>query len=512
MFILLLGILVRCYRFGAIPPGLNQDEASTGYDAFSLLYYGIDRNGFHNPLMLVSWGSGMYTLPVYLTMAVFRVVGMSVLSLRLVNLLFGIYTIIIFFRLVHKTQDHTLSLLAALLLVIAPWHIMISRWALDSNLFPAIFLFAVWCLAGGREQERRYVCAAGLLALSLYTYGTAYFVVPVFLLFVAAYLAIIHRLPSKKILWQSALLFLFIAWPVIAYLLINELHWSSLVTPLFSIPRLPGPPRYYAVSSIFSGDIVSHFSENIRTLGQLLLTGNDGLIWNAIPGFGYLYQFGLLFSLLGLLHFLFSPGKRREPVFILMFLWLCSAILLGIFESANINRINILFLPVIFFAAAGIRLLAVSRTALIGAILYFALSFVVFSFVYFGSYRARAAGAFFASFGEAVTFAEKSSSGRLCITDQVNQPSIFVLFYGQLDPRDFFRTVVYENPNGSFRNVRSFGRYTFGLDHCVGQSVGAYVLTPKDLPLIDPLLFEMHKYERFTVALPKVPGQRLPAP
>ena len=57
-----VGLLVRAWAFGSIPPGLNQDEASTAYDAFCLIHYGMDRNGFHLPVMLVSWGSGMYSL------------------------------------------------------------------------------------------------------------------------------------------------------------------------------------------------------------------------------------------------------------------------------------------------------------------------------------------------------------------------------------------------------------------------------------------------------------------
>ncbi|MDA0376532.1 MAG: hypothetical protein O3A80_04460 [bacterium] len=53
--ILLLGLLVRIYAFGTVPSGVNQDELSTGYDAWSVLHYSIDRNGFRLPMMFVSW-------------------------------------------------------------------------------------------------------------------------------------------------------------------------------------------------------------------------------------------------------------------------------------------------------------------------------------------------------------------------------------------------------------------------------------------------------------------------
>jgi len=67
-----VGIFIRFVLLGANPVGLNQDEAATGYDAYALLKYGIDRNGFHNPVHLVSWGSGQYALYVNAFYLAFR--------------------------------------------------------------------------------------------------------------------------------------------------------------------------------------------------------------------------------------------------------------------------------------------------------------------------------------------------------------------------------------------------------------------------------------------------------
>ena len=61
--ILLMGALLRFLCLGSFPPGLNQDEASIGYDAWSLLHYGVDRCGSAWPVLLVSWGSGQNVLP-----------------------------------------------------------------------------------------------------------------------------------------------------------------------------------------------------------------------------------------------------------------------------------------------------------------------------------------------------------------------------------------------------------------------------------------------------------------
>ena len=49
-----VGASVRLYKFGTVPAGLHQDEASLAYDAYSLLHYGIERNGVRFPLILPS--------------------------------------------------------------------------------------------------------------------------------------------------------------------------------------------------------------------------------------------------------------------------------------------------------------------------------------------------------------------------------------------------------------------------------------------------------------------------
>lgn len=42
--ILVVGMLIRVIGISDIPNALNCDEASAGYEAFSILNYGIDRN------------------------------------------------------------------------------------------------------------------------------------------------------------------------------------------------------------------------------------------------------------------------------------------------------------------------------------------------------------------------------------------------------------------------------------------------------------------------------------
>lgn len=44
LLILIIGMLIRLVGITDMPNALNCDEASAGYEAFSILNYGIDRN------------------------------------------------------------------------------------------------------------------------------------------------------------------------------------------------------------------------------------------------------------------------------------------------------------------------------------------------------------------------------------------------------------------------------------------------------------------------------------
>ena len=67
LLVAIVAIAARTWRFGDVPPGLNIDEASGAYDAFSLLERGIDRSGLPYPAIFTAFGSGMHPFAYYLT-------------------------------------------------------------------------------------------------------------------------------------------------------------------------------------------------------------------------------------------------------------------------------------------------------------------------------------------------------------------------------------------------------------------------------------------------------------
>ena len=54
LFIIALAGFLRFWQLGEIPPGLNIDEVSEGYNAYSLLETGKDRYGMVTPVIFKS--------------------------------------------------------------------------------------------------------------------------------------------------------------------------------------------------------------------------------------------------------------------------------------------------------------------------------------------------------------------------------------------------------------------------------------------------------------------------
>lgn len=478
LLLFVLGAVIRLVYIGSVPPGLNQDEASIGYDAYAILHYGIDRSGVHLPIHLTAWGSGQNALYAYLSMPFLLLFGLTPLSVRALSAVMGLIGMLFFYLIMKQLfTSRTAGIAAMFFIVINPWHIMMSRWALESNLFPTLILIAVYCILQSFHSPKWIYAFTAVLALSLYAYGTAYFFVPVFALGTAILLLYSKVLNVRTLLW-NALLFVLLALPILLFIVINHYDLQAITTPLLSVPKLT-MPRVEQISSVFSGQLLQTASDNFREFIKIMLSGSDGLPWNSISWYGYAYPITLPFALIGLMVMIQALRRRgrKEAGRAVILLWLLTAVLMAFITTVNINRINVVFYPLIMLVAAGfIWLYQKLKIAGILSAAVFAVMFGSFAVVYFRDFPEQIGPAFFDSLGEAVQYASEHSTGEIYVTDEVNMPYIYVLFYEQINPHDFKESVVYSNPGDAFQQVSSFGRYRFGKpDGLTGNS--AYIFS-----------------------------------
>ena len=206
----------------AVPPGLNQDEASSAYDAYALLHYGIDRNGFHNPVAMVAWGSGMSCFTSYLMMPFMVCFGQSVPALRLPFLLAGAASILLIAQLAKRIHGVQAGRIAAFVLAVSPWHILMSRWAHEANLVPFMLLSAVLVSVLSLSRPWLLPVSFGLFGISLYTYGPVLVVVPLYLAILLPY-AFYHRIWPARPVVVALLVLAILGTPVLLYAAVNLL-------------------------------------------------------------------------------------------------------------------------------------------------------------------------------------------------------------------------------------------------------------------------------------------------
>lgn len=500
--VLILGILVRFIGFWAIPNGLNQDEASAAYDAYADLTYGADRNGYHNPVYSVAWGSGHSSLFLTLSKPWIALFGLNVFTARVTNVLFGCLALFAFWGIM-KRYCRPFACIGLFLFAICPQHIMMCRWGLDCNLFPNVFLIALFFLFRAVEKPKLYPVALFLFGLSLYAYGTAYITVPVFLLLSGIYLRY-HKKITRKMFVLSVAAFVICALPIGIFMAINLFGLPELRLGFLSFPRLVAG-RYGSTITVLSGNVWNAVCTNLSVFFRIVFLQEDGLIWNALPGFGTLYLFSAPFLLLGIVRIVRRSFCRKFSPQAFICFWLIASMVLGAVCELNINRANVIFLPLLFAVTEGICcvLLSVKHAGLLVFTTYLC-GFSLFCGSYFGARRAQIGRAFFEGAGEAVVFASEQTDGTVYLTDNINAPYIFVLFYEKTNPQLFSDTVDYINSDSECRFVRSFDRYVTGLPEEKDASENAaYVLDVTEKNQFDSESYDFQSFGYYLVATQK---------
>lgn len=467
VIVFLIGILIRVFGIQDMPNALNCDEASAGYEAYSILNYGIDRNGNKLPAFLVSWGSGQNVLLSYLSIPFIKIFGLSVLSVRLPMALVGCVSLIVMFLLLKRISNSKIALIGLIFFTICPWHIMKSRWGLESNLFPDLILIFTYLLVKGIEDKNKflYYLSFVIAGISAYSYGTSYYFLPVFIIPLLIVLVRKKKIEIKQAI-VSIIIVGIVSLPIILYVIINTFNLQQINLPFLTIPKLE-VNRYKELTSIFSsGFLLSSFSNFIESL-KILIMQFDELPWNSIYPFGTIYIYSTFFTIIGLIN-----SFRKNRVVDIKYneafnIWFIVSIILIFICEPNINRLNIIMIPIIYYTIIGIFIVIESfskRRNQMGMIvlisIVYLVSFVLFINVYknqdFDEYTT-----FESDLQDVVEYIENIEDKEVFITDKIKTPYMYILFYTKYDVNDFIKTVQYEDKYVEFRNVLSFGRYHF---------------------------------------------------
>lgn len=389
------GVLVRIYRFGVLPLGLNQDGAFAGVEAYCLLQNGTDQHGTSWPTYFEAWGySQMSTLYSYLLIPFVKVMGLTKLSLRLPMLLVSL----LMWDFARRTLGKNAALLALFLTAICPWHIVQSRWALEANLMPHVLLLAMDLLFMGMHKKRwALYLSMFFFGLTPYAYGVACYIVPVILLFGAIY-AMARRKIRLADLIVCVLVFFATSGAYFLTMAINAFGWESMTIGPLTLPYFAQSLR--AREMVFMQEnpyplALKNLYEYLSTF--LLQTGGEW--YSTVPGMHTLYLFmmpALICGAAWLWHDrrMLSREKAELPLrdgAFLVLLWLGSTAVNGLIVMSVINRNNAVYYPALLCCAYALwRMGKRMRTCLLAAVTMLCVSFAGLCATYFGDAQYQA--------------------------------------------------------------------------------------------------------------------------
>ena len=201
VLLFLAALLVRLYDLEQHPFILNGTEASIGLDAMSVM-----NGSFKNPFS-TGWLTNP-TLPLYLLAIPLKVLGPSVLTLRLLSPFVGALTVVATFLIGQRLYGRAVGLAAAVLLLGSHFHIHFSRLGLTNVWDALLVLLALGFIAIAWQQEPEQNRPAWLLAglalgFNAYLYTSSH-LLPLMLFSLLALILVFERQTWKK-QWRNVI-------------------------------------------------------------------------------------------------------------------------------------------------------------------------------------------------------------------------------------------------------------------------------------------------------------------
>lgn len=478
-----------------MPMGINQDEAFAGYESYSILHYGKDTYGYNYPVYLTAWGSGMNALYSYLTMPFVLLNNgqLSTLVIRLPQCILACITLIVFYLIVKRVyRDKKMALIALTLMAINPWHIMLSRWGLEANIAPAFLMLGLYYWIKGIEESKYLIISALFYGLCLYCYAPMWIVVPITIIAQFAYSFYYKKIKIDKYFIMSILILFILALPLMLFVLVNVGVIDEIKTRFISIPKM---------EAFRSGELsLKHIKNSIYYFWNLMRQQSDDLPHNSIEQFGIYYKFSTPLILIGFVssckNIIKSMKDKKFSMEIFVLINFISALMLMcIMNPINVNKINAIHIPIIFYCSYGLFYILSKFDIVIGRsfILLYFLAFLGFISYYFTDYQNVIGSAFQKGYDKAIEAAMQTYNDEIYVTDEIYYPKI--LFLEQTPVEDFIKA--------KNENVLKLGRIIYGINKDNISNKATYVISDNDLDFFRNNGFEINKYDNFYVAYKK---------
>ncbi len=466
LIIFLIALYFRIYDLSNIPAGLHGDEASIGYNAYSLLKTGHDQNGNFLPITIDQFGDYRPAGYHYLAIPFVALIGLNEIAVRLPAALFGAATVLALYLLLAELfGNKKIALLGGGLLAITPWHITISRATSESVIASFFVILGTYIFLKG-YKSKRHILSLLIIAFFFYLvsflfYHSARIFVPLLLIFLIPIVFF-----SFKTIKRVKIYVIGLSIALLLGLLFILAAGRGTARPInISVLNIPGgdkliyqqigedgkqdpfitrffhnKPDFY--SRLFLSSYFQHFS------GQFIFVTNGLPIRYRVPWTGNLHLIYLPFLLLGFAMLLTEGVKDRKFVGLLPILWVFfGAVPAGLTyeDIPNIQRASLMLPGLIMLTAYGtymfFSVIPKKAKVITGVIcgiillqnsLYFSHNYFLHSKIDEPWYRSAAV--------KELMFAINDLSKqykKIVMTTNGNNSFIHYLFYQKVDPKIF---------------------------------------------------------------------------
>ncbi len=479
LLIILLSFNLLFWDINNTPPGVLVDEASLGYNSYSVLNTGKDEWGNFLPLTLKSFGDYKPSGYIYFAIPFIKLFGLNTFSVRLPSVISGLISILLIYLIIKKaTKIDFLAIISAFILSISPWFIFIHRMAWEPNISLTLFLAGLYFLIISYNKFFIFLISAFYFSLSINIYVPYKIYTPLLIFSFLPYLLNKKILNKKSVTVFIFVLVLFCA-PVIYETLFKGADTRFKQVSLFNAS---GTPMYIDEQRQFCGmhknrqllflcyliwnkptvmiktylvNYLSGFSSDF-----LFLEGDKAEFVN-ILGVGGLYYWLLPFYIIGIAALIINRNKHN---FKLIIIWLLIAPFVpALANKPHYIRANMILIPTVLVTAIGIWYLVEQisyRYKKIYILMFLFISFISLIRIMVDYYfiYTKKAEAWDDYYKDAYSFLSpfEDNYDQIYVKKVNRHPYIYMVFYTAYNPYNFQKDI---KRNGF--EVLELGKYKF---------------------------------------------------
>lgn len=443
-------LFTRFYKISEIPPSVYWDEASIGYNAYSIVQTGKDEWGDSFPLHFRAFGEFKLPIFIYATVLSVKIFGLNEFSVRFPSVIFSLATVIITFFLAKKISGQEwIGLTSSFFVTVLPWFFIFSRTGYEATAGLTFYLLAIYLFLLLPKSNLFLPLSILTFILSAYSYNSFRLISPLTIIV----LAIFERKDLVKRIKENftilALIIILLAlsiWPI--YRLYSKDVGGFRLRVVGSHPNT------------FLSSYFSHFHP------AFLFTEGDRNVRSQQMGFGQLYLFNGLFIVFGLIYI----GRKSKYGLLIILLTLIAPIPAAITKESPHALRSISIVPFISilsaFGAFYIKqFLRKKYLWEIGIITTTLILFANYFINFINIYPAYSLNNWQYGYKRIyLDFKDQFSKySKVIISDGYAQPYIFALFYLKYNPEKFQREVIRNDvSNWGFSTVSKFDKFEFG--------------------------------------------------